>query len=130
MRTTSSSWSSCRSAWQPPPAPDEVVRELRWCAGQPAIDERFPERGPRDLLQLEQDRRIPVEMGNREEGLGLCREHRLLLDEIVHANREDGSIGWIHLAETSDVGLSERPLPRECVSRDAPRAIAVAISCS
>lgn len=109
---------------------DEVVRQLRWCAGQPAVDDRFPQRWPRDLLQLDQDRRIPVEMGNREEGLGLPlrREHRRLLDEIVDTYREDGPIGCGLLAEAPDVGLAERPLPGERLPDHAPRAIAVPFS--
>ena len=53
------------------------------------------------------------------------REHRFLLSEIVDAHGEDGPCGRGLVSEPSDVGLAERPLPRERLAGDVPRADSV-----
>ena len=69
------------------------------------------------------DRRVAVEVRDREEGLRLGREHRLLLGQVLDADREDRTGRRGRIAEPLDVCLGERPLPREGLAGDVPGAV-------
>src|SRR5512132_2246196 len=92
---------------------DVIVRQVARRTRQPAVDDRLPQGSLGDRLQLDQNSRVPVEMRNREEGLGLRGEHGLLLAEVFNSNREDRSIWRAGIAEPPDVCLAEWPFPRE-----------------
>src|SRR5436309_10297797 len=94
-------------------SPEVLVREVRRRTGQPAVDERVAQGAFGDRLQLDQDCCVAVEMRNCEEGLGLRREHGLLLSKVFDSNRDNRPIGRLYVAEPSDVCLAERPFPRE-----------------
>ncbi len=71
---------------------------------------------------------MPVEVRNREQGLGLGGKHGLLLAEVFDAHRENRFTRRAGFAESSDVRLGERPLPGERPAGDEPRAVTVTMS--
>src|SRR5215469_225006 len=107
---------------------DVLVRELRRGGRQPAVRDRVPERLPGDLAQLDEHGGIPVEVRDREEGLRLRGEHRLLLAEILDADGEDRPLRRGLVAEPPEIGFAERALPRECLACDEPGPVAVTLT--
>src|SRR5262245_6274111 len=105
-----------------------AVRERWWRTGEPGVDERLPQRLRGDLPELDEHGRVPVEVRDREERPRLRREHGLLLTEILDPDREDRAVRWSHIAEPLEVGLAERPLPRECLTAHGPGPLTVALA--
>src|SRR5215475_10704663 len=64
-------------------------------------------------------------MRDREERARMSGKQCLLLAEVLGPHRENRPGRWLLVAEPPDVGLAERPLPRECLARHVPGAIAV-----
>lgn len=58
----------------------------------------------------------------------MCRKHCLLLAEVFNDDCEDGTLRRGGIAKPPDVGFAERPLPRECLSGNEPRSIAVTLA--
>jgi hypothetical protein len=106
---------------------EEPLCEARRRTRQPAVRERFAYRALRRRLQLDEDGRVAVEVRDREERLGIGGENRFLLAEVVDPDREDRAVGRGLVPEPLDVGLAERPFPREALLADEPRAIAEAL---
>jgi hypothetical protein len=65
---------------------------------------------------------------DREERRGIGGEHGFFLAEVVDPDREDRSVGRSGITEPFDVGLAERPLPREALLADEPGAISVTLA--
>ena len=97
---------------------------LRRRDGEPAVDQRLAQCPLLHDLQLDQHGGVAVEVRDCEERLGIGGEHGLLLAEIVDAHRQNRPRGRRLVTEPFDVGLAERPLPRERLAADGPRAVA------
>ena len=61
-----------------------------------------------------------------EEGLRMGLEHGFLLVQVLDTDGEDGAVRRSLVTEALDVGLAERPLPREPLAADEPGAVVVA----
>lgn len=64
---------------------DVLLREARWRAGKPGVDDRVPHCALRDLLESDEDGWITVEVRDREERFRIRREHGFLLPEFLDA---------------------------------------------
>src|SRR5258706_7290972 len=64
-------------------------------------------------------------MRDREESLGLCGEHRLLLTEVLDATGKDTAVRRAHVPKPPEVRLTEGTLPREPFAGNRPRSVAV-----
>jgi hypothetical protein len=91
---------------------------------EPRIDERQLQIAFADALQLDEHGGIAVEMLDREEPGTALGQHRLLLVEVLDGHGEDVAVGRRLVAESLDVRLAERSLPRECLGADEPGAAA------
>src|SRR6476620_3472265 len=101
-------------------AGDELLGEDTRRAGQPAVDQGLAKGALTDDLQLDQHGGVAVEVRDREEAFLVCREHGLLLAEIVDPHGKDRACGGRFGAEPLDVRLAERTLPREALARNRP----------
>lgn len=106
----------------------ESLSELRRCTRQPPVDDCLPQCGRSDDRHVDENRRVSVEMGDREEGFGIRCEDGLLLFEVVDANGQNGPIGWDGVTEPLDVRLAERPFPRERPVVDEPGSMTVTLA--
>src|SRR6185437_39496 len=100
--------------------PDEGGRGAR----QPAVGDRVAQRAGGDLRQLDQDRGIPVEVRDAEEGGRVRGEHRFLLAEVPDPDGQDGPVRRGLIAEPPDIRLAERPVPGERLAADEPGPVA------
>ena len=98
-----------------------LLREVARRTRQPTVGQRDLERSHANLAELDQDRRVAVEVRDREDPLGARGEHGFLLDQILNADGEDRLPGWRLIPEPLEVGLRVRSLPRERLPRDRPR---------
>src|SRR5258708_39488084 len=64
-------------------------------------------------------------MRNREERLRVRSEDGLLVGKVINTYREDRCGRRGRITEPSQVGLTEGPLPRECLPSDEPSAVAM-----
>jgi hypothetical protein len=64
-------------------------------AGQPAVGERVPERFGADLPQLDEHGTIPVEVRDREKGVGARGEDGFFVVQVRGADGEDRSLGRV-----------------------------------
>ena len=71
--------------------PGVLVHQAGRRTSEPAVDDRFSQCCPGDVLQLDENGRVAIEVRNREEGSGLRGERGLVLAKIRHPNREDRS---------------------------------------
>src|SRR5579872_5051542 len=113
------------SRWSSSSALVVLLRERPGRTGQPGVEEGVLESTSRNLLQLDEHRGVPVEVGDGEEPATPGGQHRLFVVEVEDTGREDRAVRGNLLAETPDVGLAERSLPRERLPRDEPRAVPV-----
>jgi hypothetical protein len=67
-------------------------------------------------------------MRDREEGPGVGGQDGFLLAEVVDPDGQDRPLGRPGITKPFDVGFAERPLPREALATDEPRAIAVTLA--
>ena len=61
----------------------------------PAVDDRLAQRPLPSDLQLDENRRVAVEVGDGEEGLRVRRQHRFLLDEVFDLTATIGPSGGV-----------------------------------
>src|SRR5262245_15148564 len=86
---------------------DVPLGQLGRCTGQPTVHNGLPKRLLRYRRQLDQHRGVPVEVGNGEQALGSGGEYRLLLTEVLDADRDDRTLRNRVVAEPLDVRLAE-----------------------
>jgi hypothetical protein len=97
-------------------------------AGQPTVNERFLESTFADRLQLNENRGVPIEMGDREEPPRLRGEYGFFFVEVADPDGKDGPSRWRGITEALQVGLAERALPGEALALDKPRTVAVSLA--
>ncbi len=95
---------------------------------QPAVNDRLPKRLLGDGLQLDQNCRVPVEVRDSEESLGIGLDQRLFLFKVHHTDRDDRPRRRGRVAKPLDICLAERPIPGERLASNGPRAVAMALA--
>jgi hypothetical protein len=97
----------------------------RWRAGEPPVDDELLQRSLPDRPELDQDRRVAVEVLHVEDAGDAGLEHGLLLDHVVGPHRDHGLARGCLVTEAFQVGLGVRPLPREPLAAHRPRPMPV-----
>src|SRR3954467_5761893 len=91
--------------------------------GEPAVMKELAQHRLADQLELDQDGREAVEVGNREDGPGVLCQDRFLVGKARSTDCQDRPDWRSLVAEALDVGLAERALPSERLLADEPGAM-------
>ena len=103
-------------------------RQPRSGAREPGVYQRLPQVLVGNDLKLDENRRKPLKMGDREErGRGGGKDG-LLFTEIRDSNREDRSIGRSGCAEALEVRFAESSLLGERLPADEPGQVALELA--
>ena len=89
-------------------------------ASQPRLDDHFFEILDGDLLEADQDCRVPVEVWGREEDVWVISEQRLLGAQVLYARTEDRA-GRRVVAQGAEIRGPERTLPDKSLVADTPK---------
>jgi Fungalysin metallopeptidase (M36) len=107
-------------------AAEEPVGERARRPRQPALGDELAQLLLGHDRQLDENRREPVEVRDREAGLRMRREHGLLLAEVLDTYAQDGTFRRGLVAEPLEVRLAEGAFPGEAPARHRPCPVAEA----